>query len=99
MPASRVTALPETVYPVPENVSEWNGVPTAKSLVAVALAAPAGNSRSSPGLGATFAAQLAGVVQALVAPPPVQVARAGVIRSSSDSRAGRKAGCFRELRE
>src|SRR5579871_1278877 len=72
---------------------EPNAVPAVRSLLAIFVLAPAGNTRLSPALGATSAAQFLafdqlgfGLARLGSAPAPVQVSVAGVSRSSSASR-------------
>src|SRR5262245_12114801 len=54
---------------------ELNSVPAAKSLTLFFFAALAGNTRSSPALGAISPTQFAAVVHLLSAPPPSQTKR------------------------
>ncbi len=94
MPALRSIAFPPieiaapAVAKVSEIVIELKVVLEVKSFVF--LGVPVGKTRSSPGLGATFPSQLAGLVQLLLVPAPVQVSVASNSRSSSCSSRGLK---------
>src|SRR5262245_8196192 len=76
--------LPLSLYPPPVKVMLPKAVPGAKSLkLLVSRPAPAGKTRSSPGLGATLPIQLPPAVQLFEKnDPPSQVTIAGSVRCS-----------------
>src|SRR5437870_2460847 len=57
-------------------MSELKVVPAGKLLTLTKFSAPAGNSKSSPATGATSPAQLVGLFQKVLVPPPSQVRKA-----------------------
>src|SRR5262245_44800060 len=89
-PVRRVMALPLSVYVLPAMVIELKAVLAVKSLAGEVRAVPPGKTRSSPACGAMLPTQLAGLVQLLLPPAPLQMSVDRRVRSSRNSRYGRK---------